>query len=183
MTRRCRSRLSRWTMSVSAAALHSRGTAPPSIAGSSATVGCRAPARPPARTPAPSSPAATPHWRTGTGCGPPRTPPQPYGQPCRTSCDSGGPDRGHQRLLLAAVQAWRGSCRKPVGRSCRLRLRTAGPRGADLPPQRPALSDHYCSPRCSSVWDPGSANRGPGVPVPELCEDTPHPSHSAVRGQ
>ena len=34
---------------------------------------------------------------------------------CRTSCGSGGPDRGHQRLLLAAVQAWRGSCRKPAG--------------------------------------------------------------------
>jgi len=27
------------------------------------------------------------------------------------------------------------------------------------------------------------AYRVPGVPVPELGEDTPHPSHSAVRGQ
>ena len=41
--------------------------------------------------------------------------PRPYGQPCRTSCGSGGPTREHQRLPLATVRAWRGSCGKPAG--------------------------------------------------------------------
>ena len=73
------------------------------------------------------------------------------------------------------------------GRSCRLRLCIAIPRGLGaltyhLSVLRYPTNTAHRAVRQSGTL-PGSGNRVPGVPEPELCEDTPHPSHSAVRGQ